>query len=185
MAIRYYDSIAIIAYFFAFVHTNAKKGSAAPMFIVTAKAPKRSHMLLGAIAALVLLVAALAFKGGRTDAEAGGAPRAETNEERVAYLAALGWEVEPEPLETLRLTLPETLEEPYRSYNELQLRQGFDLTPCLGETLERCTYRLTNYPGRPDGCQADLYVLDGEVVAGDVVCTGANGFIATLEFPEG
>ncbi len=153
------------------------------MFIVTAKAPKRRQILLAALAALVLLAAVLALRGNRTDADTDGAPRAETNEQRVAYLAALGWEVAPEPLETLRLTLPETLEEPYRSYNELQLRQGFDLTPCLGETLERFTYRLTNYPRRPDGCQADLYVLGGEVVAGDVVCTGANGFIATLEFP--
>ncbi len=153
------------------------------MFIVTAKAPKRRHILLGALAVLVLLAAVLALRSGKTGADTTEAPRVETNEQRVAYLAALGWEVEPEPLETLRLTLPDTLEEPYRSCNELQLKQGFDLTACLGETLERSTYRLTNYPGRPDGCQADLYVLNGEVVAGDVVCTGANGFIATLEFP--
>ena len=73
--------------------------------------------------------------------------------------------------------------EPYRSYNELQLKQGFDLTPYLGETLERYIYCVTNHPDRPKGCQADLYVYDGEVVAGDVVCTGANGFISTLEFP--
>ena len=153
------------------------------MFIVTAKASALRRalllivLLLAALAAVVLLY--------RRSVAAEGAPfRAEDNAARVAYLASLGWEVDAEPLEALRLTLPETLEEPYRSYNELQRAQGFDLTPCLGKTLERYAYRVRNYPDRPDGCQLDLYVHDGRVVAGDVICTGANGFIDTLTFPK-
>lgn len=154
------------------------------MFIVTAKAPKRRYLLLGTLLALAALVGLLALRGRDGEHDA---PRehVDTNEQRVAYLNALGWEVDPEPLEALKLTLPSTLEEPYRSYNELQLKQGFDLTPFLGETLERCTYRVTNYPGRALDCQVDLYIHDGTVVAGDVICTGADGFIATLEFPAG
>ena len=35
------------------------------------------------------------------------------NEERLAYLRSLGWEMTPEPLETLQLLLPETLTENY------------------------------------------------------------------------
>lgn len=152
------------------------------MFIVTAKAPKTRYLLLGTLLALAAFVGILALRGqgGEHDASA---ERVETNEQRVAYLNTLGWEVDPEPLESLKLTLPETLEEPYRSYNELQRKQGFDLTPYLGETLERCTYRVTNYPGHAGDCQIDLYICDGTVVAGDVICTGADGFIATLDFP--
>ena len=152
------------------------------MFIVTAKAPKTRYLLLGTLLALAALVGMLALRG-RSGEHNAPVERLETNEQRVAYLNAPGWEVDPEPLETLKLTLPATLEEPYRSYNELQLKQGFDLTPYLGETLERCTYRVTNYPGHALDCQVDLYIHDGTVVAGDVICTGANGFIATLEFP--
>ena len=33
----------------------------------------------------------------------------ETNEERVAFLQSFGWEVEPEPLETLQFLLPEEM----------------------------------------------------------------------------
>ena len=156
------------------------------MFIVTAKVPKRRYFLLGALAVLAVLVAILALRGGKKEAADNELSlRAETNEQRLAYLTSLGWEPDAEPIEALKLTLPEELVEPYRSYNEIQLKQGFDLTPYLGETLERYTYCINNYPGRPKGCQADLYVYDGTVVAGDIVCTGANGFIATLEFPTG
>lgn len=154
------------------------------MFIVTAKAPRLRRILLVIVLLAAALGAAVLLRGRLAHPDAGPSLRAETNEKRVAYLASLGWEVENEPLESLRLTLPDELAEPYRSYNELQLRQGFDLTPLLGETLERYTYRVTNYPGRPSGCQADLFLHDGTVVAGDVVCAGADGFIDTLEFPD-
>ena len=155
------------------------------MFIVTAKVPKRRYFLLCALAVLAVLIALLALRGGKTEAKSDGPSlEAATNEQRVAYLTSLGWEVDEEPIEALQLTLPDELVEPYRSYNEIQLKQGFDLIPCLGETLERYTYCVTNYPDRPKGCQADLYVYDGTIVAGDIVCTGTNGFIDTLEFPE-
>ena len=154
------------------------------MFIVTAKVPRRRSLLPILLVAVLAVVVILCLRGAKTHAgDASPDLRAETNEARVKYLESLGWEVDAEPIEILRLTLPEELVEPYRSYNELQLKQGFDLAPFLGETLERCTYAVKNYPGRADGCQADLYLSDGFIVAGDIVCTGANGFIATLDFP--
>ena len=154
------------------------------MFIVTAKVPKRRNVLLGVLAILILLIAILALHSGESSSEYGTPSlQAGTNEERIAYLESLGWKVNAEPIESLRLTLPNTLTEPYLSYNELQLKQGFDLTPYLGKTLERCTYCVTNYPDHPKGCQADLYLYDGVVIAGDIVCTGADGFIDTLDFP--
>lgn len=108
---------------------------------------------------------------------------AATNEERVAYLASLGWEVNSQPIETLSITLCETLEEPYLSYNDLQLPQGFDLARCCGKTLSRYTYVVTNYPDETLPCQLDLYICEGLVAAGDIVCTGENGFMAGLAFP--
>ncbi len=155
------------------------------MFIVTAKVPKRRNLLLGALVALiVLMIAVVLFSRSPKPADREPSLQAETNEQRVAYLESLGWEVEAEPVESLQLTLPEELAEPYLSYNQLQLRQGFDLSSCLGKTVERCTYRIANYPDRPNGCQADLYICDGVIVAGDIVCTGANGFIDILEYPK-
>ena len=80
-------------------------------------------------------------------------------------------------------SLPKELEEPYQSYNVLQRAQGFDLEPCCGKTVERCTYTVKNHPSGKV-CQADLYICGGEIVAGDILCTGEGGFIAPLAFPK-
>ena len=42
---------------------------------------------------------------------------------------------------------------------------------------------MTNYPDASLPCQADLYVCGGVLAAGDIVCTGENGFMAGLSFP--
>ena len=103
-------------------------------------------------------------------------PVLKTNEDRVAYLAELGWEVKEEPVETLRFLIPDVLTEPYLSYNALQLPQGFDLSLHRGEECERFTYAVTNYPGRPEGVQVNLYLCGNIPAAGDILCPGADGF---------
>lgn len=107
-------------------------------------------------------------------------PKLTSNEERVAYLQSLGWEVEAEPIETLQFLLPPDLAEPYLSYNELQLSQGFDLTKCCGKQVARYTYAVTNYPGQPEGVQANLYICEETPAAGDVCASGAEGFQVPL-----
>lgn len=136
-------------------------------------------LLMGVVMAILILLT------GRTDSgDRAQLPVLADNSQRVAYLQSFGWEVAEEPLETLQVLLPETLEEPYRSYNELQLRQGFDLTPCLGKQVSRYTYAVLNYPERASGVQANLYICEDQPVAGDICCPGANGFQSELLFPE-
>lgn len=153
------------------------------MLIWTARLSKKkavcSVIALGvAIAALVCLLAKPAADHGSA------APKLTTNEERIAYLNSYGWEVAPEPLETLQFLLPEKLEEPYLSYNTLQQSQGFDLETCCGKHVSRYTYAVTNYPGRPEGIQANLYICEELPVAGDIVCSGADGFQSGFMFPQ-
>lgn len=59
----------------------------------------------------------------RKGAAAGGGPAA-TAEERAAYLAGFGWQIAPEPVETLHLQLPEDLSAEWRDYLKLQQSQG-------------------------------------------------------------
>ena len=153
------------------------------MLIVTTRFSKKKAVLtviaVGAVMALLVILASV-FPGPDGDR-----PRLSDNTQRVSYLQSLGWEVEPDPLETLQFLLPETLAEPYLTYNRLQKEQGFDLTDSCGKQVTRYTYAVTNYPDRPQGVQLNLYVCEEQPVAGDVCCPGADGFQqALLDGPE-
>lgn len=154
------------------------------MLIWTTRFTRKKAVL--AVVALGLVFAAAILLAGRAGDE-GTDPAAEplmTNEDRVAYLQSLGWEVEAEPVETLQFLLPESLGEPYLTYNQLQLEQGFDLSACCGKQVSRFTYNVTNYPDHPTGVQLNLYVCENQPVAGDICSPGAGGFQAGLRFPD-
>lgn len=153
------------------------------MMIVTARFSRKkaavATLLFGLVCAVLILLA------GRTPA----APEPEvpiltSAQDCAAYLRSLGWEIQPEPVETLQFLLPEVLEEPYLSYNALQLTQGFDLTTCCGKQISRYTFCVTNYPDHPENVQANLYLCEDTLVAGDILCTGENGFQVCLEYPN-
>ena len=147
------------------------------MLIWTAKFSRKKAV--AAVIAMGIVMAALIILMGRME-ENTEPPLLTDNTQRVTYLQSLGWEVKPEPVETLQFLLPDTLAEPYLSYNELQTAQGFDLTPCLGKQVSRYTYTVTNYPDRAEGVQANLYICEDRPVAGDICCPGANGFQEAL-----
>lgn len=155
------------------------------MFIVSAKFdPKklvRWAVLLG-ILVLAVFVLVRHFRGGPAPAEE--TVPAATDEARVAYLEGLGWEVDPTPIETLSFSLPNPLNAAYEEYNQLQLEQGFDLTPYAGMQVNRYSYTIRNYPGYPEQIQADLYLCGDIIIAGDILYYGDQGFVSTLQFPE-
>lgn len=153
------------------------------MLIWTAHFSRKKAVLT--VIAMGIVMAVLILLTGRTDSGSSAAqPALTNNSQRMEYLRSFGWDVTEEPVETLQFLLPKKLEEPYLSYNELQLSQGFDLTACLGKQVERYTYTVTNYPGRSEGVQANLYICEDYPVAGDICCPGADGFQAGLTFPD-
>ena len=109
---------------------------------------------------------------------------AATNEERVAYLEVLGWQVEPQPIETLDLQLPEKLEGEWDAYAKLQKGQGLPFSEFAGQAVKRYTYTVTNYPDIPQGVQANLYLWGDQIIGGDVIFTGQGGFQTDLAFPK-
>ena len=159
------------------------------MMIFTAKLTKKKVALCVVFAGLCIGLVILLL--GLKNNDSAAAPDFPSpvgitdNDDRLAYLKAYGWEVSEEPVETLRLVLPKTIEGSWISYNDLQLQQGFDLTPYCGQKAERFTYAVTNYPNIPEGVQVNLYLCNDTVVAGDIFCTGENGFQAALCFPDG
>ena len=97
------------------------------------------------------------------------------------YHLQQGWQTEEQPVRTLTVQLSLAGQEDYLA---LQQEAGLPLADYDGQTVTRCTYTVTNYPGRPEGVQANLYVCEGQPVAGDILCAGADGFQDTLVYPE-
>ena len=100
------------------------------MLIWTARVSKKKTALITAVI-LVAVLAVVVLVGNQADPAVSGLPQLADNDARVSYLQSMGWEVDPEPVETLQFLLPEKLEEPYLTYNELQDSQGFDLSTAL------------------------------------------------------
>ena len=133
----------------------------------------------GGLAALaLLLIVPGCQRGGETEPV-----KAADNAARVAYLEGLGWQVTPEPLETLSLLLPEDLSG-HTEYTALQKDLGLPFDQCGGKTVTRYTYTVLNYPDIPQGVQANLFVCGDQVIAGDITSLGQDGFRRSLQFPE-
>lgn len=143
------------------------------MMVITAKVKKRNILIaLGVIAAILLLLFRPGSKSRAVDAPA--VQKADTNEQRIAYLESYGWTVESSPVETQEVRIPKEQNEIFQRYNELQKSQGYDLSQFAGKTAKRYVYAITNHP---DGGNfyATVLVRDGQVIGGDVASTDMGG----------
>ena len=103
------------------------------------------------------------------------------SEKCITFLARFGWQTESEPNAHDTVNIPLVFDEVYKSYNEMQLEAGLDLTPYAGKSGTRFTFTVTNYPtdtGEP--VYADVIVIDGEPVAGDIMTVSVHGFMHSL-----
>ena len=100
-----------------------------------------------------------------------------TADDRVNFLRQFGWEVETKPVEEIEVTIPAEFDKVFQSYNELQKKQGFDLTKYLKKNVTRYSYRITNYPDYDGDVLANVLIYKNRVIGGDICSTDANGFI--------
>ena len=150
------------------------------LFIWSFRMSKRELIIIG-IGLVVFIVAAAAIIGAAGSRSASTIPgsaftaQAADEEERIAFLRQFGWEVEKEPVKVREVRLPEDPDSRFTEYNRLQLRQGFDLSGYCGQRVKLWTYRVTNYPAG-GSVTANLLVLDGKVIGGDISSTKQDGF---------
>ncbi len=103
-----------------------------------------------------------------------------TNEERVALLGEYGWTVENEPIEFMEVKIPEVFDGVYNDYNEIQKRQGMDLSDYSGKRVMRYTYKVTNHPSGEEGIVANMIVYKNKLIGGDVCSPKLGGFMHGL-----
>ena len=102
---------------------------------------------------------------------------ASTDEERRNYLATFGWETQAD-CEKKEITIPQSWNQVYSDYNEIQINQGFDLSDYKGKKVTLYTYKISNYDETTEEVVADMLVYNGLLIGGDLCNTSAeNGFL--------
>ena len=158
------------------------------MLILSAKVSKRK-ILIGILVAAAV-IALMVYLCRSADTEAAPPESGETvadagsNEGRIAFLASYGWEVSNTPTETQEVRIPETFNDVFSRYNQLQQSQGFDLLPLAGKTVKRYVYAITNYPDGREDCYATVLVHKNKVVGGDISCTSEGGKVHGFALPD-
>ncbi len=158
------------------------------MFIYTVKSKQIRAILI--ILFVVLTVSVLVFLS--KDSENASKDnntvllKAADSSERMSFISQFGWEVSEEPTEVREIVIPQTFDDVYKKYNEIQLAQGFDLSSYAGMRVKRWTYSVKNYAGYEDkDCiRINILVKDGTVIGGDVCSTELDGFMHGFSKPQ-
>ena len=154
------------------------------MFVFTAKLNRKSAV--AAVVALALLLIAVILLVSLHSIGGSGKPAPETAgiadaDDAARYLAGLGWQVEPQPLEIRELVIPRSFSGVYADYAALQARQGYPLAEYGGMEARRYSFRVLNHPSGEENIVADLVVCGQTVIAGDIQSTAMDGFMTGLK----
>jgi hypothetical protein len=154
------------------------------MFIFTARVNRKKiiYSILAA-AAVVCVILFLTSRSDTAPTAAIASRNAGDNAERVAFLESFGWLVLQEPMATEEVTIPETMDETYQAYLDLQKEQGFDLSKYCGKHVKRFSYEILNYPTGETGVTANLLVYKNKIIGGDVSSAALDGFMHGLNYP--
>ena len=103
----------------------------------------------------------------------------------IEFLESYGWKVIDKEIETEEIVIPETFDNVYINYNNIQKEAGLDLTPYKGMKAIRYTYQVINYPIKTDeNVRANVICINNIPIAGDIMTVSINGFMHSLRYPE-
>ena len=103
------------------------------------------------------------------------------NENRISFLSQFGWEVKSEPVNSTETTVPSEFDSLFSGYNEIQKKQGLDLSDYKGKKVMKYTYEITNYPNYKGKVYANIFVYRNRVIGGDICSAEITGFIHGFE----
>lgn len=107
-----------------------------------------------------------------------------SNSQAIEFLSSYGWETDGKCIESETIIIPEPFDLVYENYNNMQLEAGLDLRPFMGKKGVRYTYKIINYPQNiEDEVRANVIIIDGKCVAGDICTLPLNGFMHSLVYP--
>jgi hypothetical protein len=100
-------------------------------------------------------------------------------DDRVSFIEQFGIKVLREGREEMSFSMPENFDRVILGYNELQKKQGLDLSKYARKKVTRYTYKVTNYDSDGD-VYASLFVHRGKIIACDLSSASPDGFVLPL-----
>ena len=137
------------------------------------------------VLSLAVLVGVLIFGGMGADTVSASSDAIDfkgikTNDDRVKFISDFGITVDEAPIETVAFSIPESFDKIIMGYNELQRRQGLDLSRYKNKKVTRYTYVVKNYEGYDKEVRVNLIMYKSTVVACDVSSADPDGFVKEL-----
>lgn len=159
------------------------------MFICTVRANTLKFfgviaVSIAALCAIILMVpeyTPVSTKAIAAEAEKYNYDKIKTVDDAAAFLAQFGWEVDPTPVDEVKIKVPAEFDKVMNSYNELQRKQGLDLSKYRGREVVRYTFKVKNYPNYSGNVMANVIVYKNKVIGGDLCSTDVTGFICGFE----
>lgn len=153
------------------------------MFIYSIRASTLRVLGFALLAVVLTVGLLLSGKGGAVSAMSSATEidysGVKTKENRIAFIEQFGIEVDSESEEEEAFRMPENFDRVILGYNELQKKQGLDLSKYQNKKVTRYTYKVMNY--RADGeVYANIFIHRGKVVACDVASANPEGFVLPL-----
>ena len=141
------------------------------------------------VLALVALVIALSFGGGEAvyasldgkEINYGGIKSAA---DRLEFIKGFGIEVKEAPTAEESFSMPESFDRVIGGYNEIQKRQGLDLSKYTGKRVTHYAYEVTNWGGE-GAVYVNLLVHRNRIIACDLSSKAEGGFVLPLTEIEG
>ena len=158
------------------------------MFIYTTRLTRKKLSIgIGAAAVLLCGLILLLSTGGQAEASSTELPSGKNiknEQDRIGYLQAWGWEIDPDSEIAQEVIIPREFDEMFDEYNTLQKDQGFDLGKQKGKRVMRYVYAVKNHPENREIVYASILLHKKKVIGGDVQCPALDGFIHGLAMPE-
>lgn len=157
------------------------------MFIYSVRASGLKYFLLIVLTLAVLVgsiiisesEATAVFAGEEIDLSGVG-----KHEGRVEFIKQFGYEIGEAPVSEKEFNLPTVLDRVGIDYNEIQRRQGLDLTKYGGKKVTRYTYEVKNYEGYEGKVLANVIVYRDRVIGCDISSEDPSGFVKPLMVKE-
>ena len=159
------------------------------MFVYSIRATtiKFFGVICVALAALITLIAFVptyvgdSTQTGAEEAKEISYDKVKSAEDAQRFLSQFGWEVDAAQTKTMQVTMPSEFDKVFTGYNELQKRQGLDLSKYRNKAVTRYTFVVTNYPDYEGTVYANVLVYRNRVIGGDICSADVTGFVVGFE----